>query len=311
VLGLKILVTGARGFIGSRLHRALHEMGADVHAVSRAPGLSEAAGSRWRHGDLADIRTVRDILSTVRPDVIFHLAGQPTTARDLAMVLPTFHSNLTTTLNLLTVAAEIGCRRIVLTGSLEEPSASCGTLVPNSPYGAAKWASSVYAQLFHGLYRAPVVIARIFLAYGPGPEKHSKIVPYVIRASLQGEAPKLGSGRRLLDWIYIDDVVDGLLAVARAPDVEGCTIDLGSGAMIPIREVVDRIVQLVGAGVKPVFGALPDRTGEEIIRPADVAYAQAKLGWKAAMPLEEGLARTVAWYRQQPLQLRDRRGGPA
>ncbi|MGH7768824.1 MAG: NAD-dependent epimerase/dehydratase family protein [Candidatus Binatia bacterium] len=306
MLGLKILVTGARGFIGSRLHRALHEMGADVHAVSRTAETSEADGPRWWHGDLADIQIVRNILSTVRPDVVFHLAGQPTTARDLEMVLPTFHSNLTTTINLLTVATEIGCRRIIVTGSLEEPYVDCGTIVPSSPYGAAKWAGGVYAQLFYRLYKTPVVIARIFLAYGPGPEKRSKIIPYVIRTVLQGEAPKLGSGRRLLDWIYIDDVVDGLLAVARAPDVEGCTIDLGSGEMIPIREVVDRIVQLIGAPIKPSFGALPERPGEEI-RAADVAYAQAKLGWKAATSLEEGLVRTVAWYREQPLQLRDRR----
>jgi UDP-glucose 4-epimerase len=306
VIGLKILITGARGFIGSRLHRALHEIGAEVHGVSRTPETSEADSLRWWHGDLADIQIVRNILSTVRPDVIFHLAGQPTTARDLEMVLPTFHSNLTTTINLLTVATEIGCRRIIVTGSLEEPYIDCGTIVPNSPYGAAKWASGVYAQLFYRLYKAPVVIARIFLAYGPGPEKHSKIIPYVIRAILRGEAPKLGSGRRLLDWIYIDDVVDGLLAAARAPDVEGCTIDLGTGEMIPIREVVDRIVRLVDPPIKPSFGALPDRPGEEI-RAADVAYAQAKLGWKAATSLEEGLTRTVAWYREQPLQLRDRR----
>lgn len=108
MIGLKILITGARGFIGSRLHRALHEIGAEVHGVSRTPETSEADSLRWWHGDLADIQIVRNILSTVRPDVIFHLAGQPTTARDLEMVLPTFHSNLTTTINLLTVATEMG-----------------------------------------------------------------------------------------------------------------------------------------------------------------------------------------------------------
>jgi UDP-glucose 4-epimerase len=296
--GLKVLVTGASGFIGSRLNSVLANSEAEVHAVSRTPKIAQVDGSRWWYGDLTDIETVRTVLSSAKPDVIFHLAGRAAGARELKLVLPTFHGNVITTINLLTVATEIGCQRIVLPASLEEPESTCATTIPSSPYAASKWASSAYARMFHALYRVPVVMARIFLAYGPGPESQNKLIPHVIRSLLQGYAPKLSSGQRLVDWIYIDDVVDGLLASALAPNVEGCTIDVGSGALVSIRELVEKIAQLVDTGVAPLFGALPDRP-EEQIRIANTTYAREKLSWNAKTSLHEGLKYTVEWYRRQ------------
>lgn len=296
--GLKILLTGAHGFIGSRLYSVLANTDAEVHAVSRAPKASEVGKSRWWYGDLVDINTVRNVLSASKPDVIFHLAGCAAGARDVKLVLPTFHSNVITTINLLTVAAETGCRRIVLPASLEEPEVTSEALVPSSPYAASKWASSVYARMFHALYQTPVVIARIFLTYGPGPENQNKLIPYVIRSLLHGKAPRLTSGQRLVDWIYIDDVVDGLLAAAQAPDIEGSTIDVGSGRLVSIRELVEKIANLVGSDVAPLFGAVSDRTFEQV-RVADVACAYEKLRWKSKATLEEGLGQTVSWYRKR------------
>lgn len=115
---------------------------------------------------------------------------------------------------------------------------------------------------------------------------------------LRGESPKLTNGQRQVDWIYVDDVVEGLLATAQVPDLEGCTVDLGSGTLVPIHAVVQQIVKLVGSQVEPLFGALPDRPREQV-RVADTAYTHAKLGWKPATSLEDGLERTVDWYRRQ------------
>jgi nucleoside-diphosphate-sugar epimerase len=125
-----------------------------------------------------------------------------------------------------------------------------------------------------------------------------KIIPYVSLSLLRGQIPRLASGHWQADWVYIDDVVDGLLAAACVPGAEGCTLDLGSGAMVPVRDVVDRIVELIGSRIKPSFGALPDRPAEEI-RAANLAYVQEKIGWKPTISLEDGLVRTVAWYREQ------------
>jgi UDP-glucose 4-epimerase len=296
--GLKILVTGASGFIGSCLYHFLRKNNAKVHAVSRTPPTAETDRLSWSCGDLVNIETVRNILSAVKPDVIFHLAGRAAAARELDLVLPTFHSNLVTTVNMLTVASEIGCRRIVLPASSEEPESVSVTTIPNSPYAVSKWTTSVYARMFHELYQTPIVIARVFLTYGPGPENHNKLIPYVIRTLLQGHAPKLTSGQRFIDWIYIDDVVDGLLAVAQTPAIEGSTIDVGSGRLVSIRELIEKIVELVGGDAAPLFGTLPDRPLEQV-RVANTAEAFEKLGWKSKTSLEEGLGRTVDWYRGQ------------
>lgn len=295
--GLKILVTGARGFIGSRLYHYLCETGAEVYSVSRSLQSPHEDGVRVWQGDLTDNATVRNLFRVVKPDIIFHMAGWAVGSRDLSLVLPTLQSNLVTAVNVLTAATEIGCQRIVFPASLEEPDSDVNS-IPSSPYAAAKWASSAYARMFYQLYQTPVVVARVFLTYGPGPERQNKVIPYVIRSLLQGEPPKLTSGQRLVDWIYIDDVVSGLIAAAQAPGVEGDTIDLGSGVLVSIQSAVQQIVRLVGSGIEPILGALPDRTFEQV-KMADTASAYTKLRWQPLTSLEKGLECTVAWYKEQ------------
>ncbi len=296
--GQRVLVTGASGFIGSHLCDRLSKNGAEVHAISRTPRhTGTKTAIHWWQGKLEDIDTVRNVLSTVKPEVIFHLASHVAGSRSLELVLPTFHSNLVSTVNLLTVATEIGCRRLVLVGSLEEPEPDHNQ-VPCSPYAAAKSASSAYGRMFYELYQTPVVIARLFMVYGSGQQDLRKLIPYVTLSLLQGQAPKLSSGQRLVDWIYVDDVVDGLLVAAQAPNVEGCTVDLGSGILVPIRTVVQQLINLVGAETQPLFGALPDRPLEQV-RVANTTYSYGKLGWQPATSLERGLELTVDWYRKQ------------
>jgi UDP-glucose 4-epimerase len=291
--GQPILVTGATGFIGSHLCRALSRSGAAVHAVSRTR--HDDDGAHWWQADLTDIATVRKLVHAVQPAVIFHLSGHVTAAPHLNLVLSTFESHVISTVYLLTAATELGCRRLVLTGSLTEPSNA--NSAASSPYAAAKVTSSTYGRMFHALYKTPVTIVRPFMAYGPMQDPQ-KLVPYVTLSLLRGETPKLASGQWPADWVYIDDVIDGFLAAAQVRGAEGCTIDLGSGVMTPVRTVVNHIVELVGGTIAPSFGALPDRPAEEV-KVADLAYAQAKIGWRPATLLEEGLARTVAWYRDR------------
>jgi nucleoside-diphosphate-sugar epimerase len=295
--GQKVLVTGASGFIGSRLSLCLYNSGYEVHAISRIQRANDTSHLRWWQGNLEDLATVRYLLVTIKPEVIFHLSGQVTAAPNLELVLPTFHSLLVSTINLLTAATEIGCHRIVLLDSLMEPGSSHANAASGSPYAAAKWASSVYGRMFHTLYRTPVVITRPFMTYGPGQDMR-KLIPYVTLSLLRGEVPKLSSGRWQVDWIYVDDVVDGLLRAAQASNVEGCTIDLGSGMLVPIQTIVQQLIMLAGARVEPLFGALPDRPLEQV-RVADTVYAWAKLGWRAVTSLEKGLEHTVEWYRKQ------------
>lgn len=296
--GQRILVTGANGFIGSHLTLRLRQEGAEVHAVYRSRRPTDLHDQHWWQADLADLATVRQIVAKVRPEVIFHLASHVKGAPGLEHVLPTFESNLHSTINLLTVAAESSCRRVVLTGSLAEPEVENGELFPSSPYAAAKWASSAYARMFHALYKLPVLIARVFMVYGPGQLDLTKLIPYVTLSLLRKKTPKITSGDRLVDWIYVSDVVAGFVALAQAPGIDGCSIDLGSGSLLSIREIVQHVASIVDGETRPDLGALPDRPLEPT-RIAKTGETFARIGWKPQIPLLEGLQRTVDWYRTE------------
>ena len=241
--------------------------------------------------------SVERAFKEARPELVYHLSGHGVGAPDIENVLPTFRNDLTTTVNILTVAAQSRIKRLLMAASLEEPQPGAEDPVPSSPYAAAKWASGAYARMFHRLYGTPVVMTRPMMAYGPGQRSH-KLIPYVILALLQGQAPSLSSGTRGVDWIYVDDVMDGMLAAAVKPGIEGCTIDLGSGVLVSIRDVVLQLAAIVGAKVAPKFGAVTDRPMEKV-RVANVVGAYEKLGWKPRTSLRSGLEQTVEWYRTE------------
>jgi len=117
----------------------------------------------------------------------------------------------------------------------------------------------------------------------------------VILSLLRGEAPKLSSGQRPVDWVFVDDVVEGLALMAVAPDIEGQTVELGSGKLVPIREVVEEIRRLMNSPVEPLFGALPERPMEQV-RVADVESSYRKIAWKPETSLTSGLRQTIDWY---------------
>lgn len=292
----RVLVTGARGFIGNHLVRRLTSGGYEVHAISRR-GSTAADDAIWWQLDLHDPLATEQLIRSVRPDVVFHLASTVTGARDIDVVLPTMRNNLVSTVNLLTAAAVATPQpRVVLAGSMEEPRADDVLATPSSPYAAAKRACSAYAQMFQALWNLPTVVLRIAMVYGPGQRDLTKLVPHVITALQQAQAPKLTAGTREIDWIYIDDVVDSFLAAASSKRGVGHVIDVGSGTPVSIRETVHLLGELVGTDVQPAFGTLSPRQ-QDSPRISDPAAAKELLGWSARTELIDGLATTVRWYR--------------
>jgi nucleoside-diphosphate-sugar epimerase len=134
------------------------------------------------------------------------------------------------------------------------------------------------------------------MVYGVGQTDLTKLVPYVTTAFLGGEQPKLSSGVRLVDWIWVDDVVDGLIACALTSGAKGRTIDLGSGELCSIRKLVEELRELIPGAPEALFGAVPDRPLERV-KKADVATSYQLLGWAPSTALRVGLRRTVDWYR--------------
>ncbi|MBD1845469.1 NAD-dependent epimerase/dehydratase family protein [Cyanobacteria bacterium FACHB-63] len=292
--GQKVLVTGATGFIGSHLCQCLLHCDATVYGVSRYKQFSEDGSIQWLQADVRNFNEMQQIFTSIKPDTVFHLASYVSGSRNIDAVRSTLENNLLSTVNLLTLMAEAGGRRIILAGSLEEPDIGDAP-IPSSPYAAAKWSCSAYAQMFYQLYQVPIVNARIFMVYGPAQKDIKKLIPYVTLSMLKGKSPELSSGQRQIDWIYVDDLIDGLIAIAQAPDVEGGTFELGSSTLTPISTLVEQINQLIDPNIQPQFGALPDRPMEQV-RAAKIAQSISKLGWKPKTPLQQGLRRTVEWY---------------
>ena len=122
-------------------------------------------------------------------------------------------------------------------------------------------------------------------------------MPYVVTSLLRGEPPALSSGDWEADWIYVDDVIDGLIAAALAEGAEGGSFDLGTGSTISSRSVVEKIVELLDTEIAPSFGALADRPPAPV-RAADIERTRSVLGWRPRIALDEGLRRTIRWYRE-------------
>jgi UDP-glucose 4-epimerase len=308
----RALVTGASGFVGTALCRRLLASGIEVHAVSRNPPgeeknwwrllageaghTAESATIQWWKADLVELDATRSLIRSIRPDITFHLASLVTGSRSLEMVMPIFHNNFVTSFNLCLAIAESSVGRIVLAGSLEEPDDVYSA--PCSPYAAAKSAASGYARMFFALYQLPVVIAKIFMVYGPGQTDHMKLIPHVILSLLRQQAPRLSSGERMVDWIFIDDVVDGLIGCAETRGIDGQTVELGSGELRSIRDVVRQLNDLLPGAITPQFGALPDRPLERV-RKADITRSHKLIGWRPSTPFQAGLTRTIGWYQKE------------
>ncbi len=303
LFGKRVLVTGASGFIGHHLCRRLTASGSSVFGVSRNLSAQCVSGIQWIQCDLSKVDAVERMLEKVQPQLIYHLASAVTGSRALEIVAPTFEANLLSTINLMLGATRIGGAKVVLAGSMEEPRTDENDAVPCSPYAAAKWAATLYGRMFSALYDLPVVTLRLFMVYGPEQRDSAKLVPFVVKSLLRGDAPRLTSGRRMIDWIYVDDVVDGLLTAATTRAAIGRSIDIGSGVRVSVRAIVEKITDIVASGVKPMFGAIPDRPFDTEFC-ADLTVARNILNWSPQIGLDEGLRRTVDRYRGQLNEVR-------
>jgi UDP-glucose 4-epimerase len=292
--GVRVLVTGASGFIGSHLVRRLTDSGADVHVVSRRPQPGPG-GPAWHVADLTEVGACLELVKSVAPDVVFHLASAVTGARDVDLVVPLMMANQAAAVNLLTaVAKSAPATRVVLAGSVEEPHEGSDP-TPHSPYTAAKWSATAYARMFFALWNVRVSVLQIAMVYGPAQPDLTKLVPYVTLAFMRGDSPQLSSGTRLVDWVYVDDVVDALVRTAETDTTIGKVLDIGSGRLVSIRDTVELLASIVGGDARPRFSAVADRP-MDLARRADPRDVAELLDWRPSTGLADGLRKTAAWY---------------
>ncbi len=296
----RVVVTGASGFIGARLCRSLHELGAEVVAVSRkertAPHPEVPSAVRWEKVCFDDEEDVCRLVREAQPNMVFHGSGLAHGRQGLEYVLPSLRANMLSTVNLFMAAARHGNPAVVLMGSMEESDPKRIDAVPASPYAASKEACNSYAKLFASLYHVPVVNCRLFMTYGPGQHYVNKLIPYTIMSLANGQAPALGAGHREIDWIFVDDVVEGLLRSACMEEKNAQRVDLGSGRLVAIRWLVETIAKIMDSPVEIQFSTGQDRKGTERICKAESGSTMKQLGWAPATKLEDGLEKTVRWY---------------
>jgi nucleoside-diphosphate-sugar epimerase len=245
------------------------------------------------YADLRDYHETRRALLAVEPDQIFHLAAggvsDPFLAVDVAL-----EQNLFTTLNLLRAAFEETHNTVPdQFVAVRTP----GEISAMNPYAASKAAAWQFCTMYARTRGWPIVGAMPFQTYGPGQDSQY-LVSGAMAAAIAGEDFALTAGNQEKDWIYVGDVVEGLLAVSDAALPPGTSLDLGTARLTSVAAVVNQIYQMVGSEGKPLAGALPSRVGEVQAQVADVARTRDLTGWQAAVSLEQGLMRTYDHMRR-------------
>ena len=301
------LVTGGAGFIGSHLAEALLKRGETVRIVdnfSSGKMTNVPAGAEVIEGDLADGGVAEKAVAGC--DYVLHQAAVPSVPRSVSDPLGTHRANVEATMRLLVAARDARIKRLVFAGSSSTygnspvlPKREDMRPAPISPYALQKYIGEQYCQLFTSAYGLETVTTRYFNVFGPrqAPDSpYSGVISLFIKALLAGTAPLIhGDGRQTRDFTYVTNVVDGVLRAASAPNVSGEVINIATGGRISLLELARAIQLILGTNVQPTFG--PPREGDVKDSQADIFKARKMLGYEPAVPFEEGLRQTVAWFK--------------
>lgn len=304
---MRILITGASGFVGSCLVRRLVKDGYEVHIFTRKESnrwrLADLPGPVTDHQvDLRDVAGVEKAVTRVKPEIIYHLA----TYGGLSFqncIQGIFQSNLMGTVNILQACEKVGFNYFVNTGSSSEygiksvPMKETDMLEPIGAYGVSKAAATLFCRSEAVEKGLPVVTLRLFSPYGPWDEPN-RLIPFVIRSLLRGEAPRLSRPSYVRDYIYIDDVLEAYLNVIKRPSPAGSIYNVGTGRQYSIERVVSMITEIIGKGPAPVWGAVQGAKPEPETWVADINENVCKIGWQPSTDILEGLKKTVWWYRK-------------
>lgn len=302
----KILITGATGFIGANLTRALLEKGAKVYIFTRK------TSDKWRIKDiLKDIteycvdltyeQEVENIISHIKPEIIFHTAvygGYPSQT-DCKKI---YETNLIGTINLINACRKSGFKLFINAGSSSEygikkwPMKESDTLEPVSDYGISKALATLFCQMKVKSEHLPITTFRFFSPYGYY-EKATRLIPSVILSCLKGKSPEVLSPCAVRDFIFIEDVIDICLKSMENKDkVAGEIFNIGYGVQYSVEEVVNEIIQLTGNVVKPVYKSVFNSRIEPQIWQADISKVRDVLGWVPRYDLKTGLSKSIRWF---------------
>ena len=303
------LVTGGAGFIGSHLAEELVRRGhsvrvADSLITGKRSNLDHIPDIEFLEGDLADLSFAQRAVDGVT--YVLHQAAIPSVPRSVADPITSNRANVDATLNVLVAARDARVRRLVFAGS-SSAYGNTPTLPkredmpgnPLSPYALQKVVGEQYLQMFTRLYGLETVSIRYFNVFGPRQDPgspYSGVISVFATALLENRSPTIyGDGEQTRDFTYVANVVDGVLKACSAPNASGEVINVATGGRISLNELFRSMRALAGGSVEPTYAET--RAGDVRDSQADISKARRILGYEPIVTFEEGLKRTLDWYR--------------
>lgn len=297
------LITGAAGFLGSALANQLTREGHQVRGLDDlSTGDSKALSPdvHFTRGDVNDRPKLWTLLQEV--DCVYHLAARVSVPESVLYPREYNAVNVGGTVSLMEAMRDVGVRRVVFVSSGaiygdqgEQPLRESMPPNPRSPYAVSKLAAEYYINTIGDLWNIETVSLRVFNAYGPGqhlPASHPPVVPYFLRQALHhGSLVVHSDGTQTRDYVYIDDVVSGMIAAATAPNIDGLVINIGSGKETSVRELVKTIQDITGNTAQALYN--PKTPGGVSRMCADLSLAASRLGYHPSMSLSHGLRLTL------------------
>ncbi len=300
---MNFLITGAAGFLGSALANRLAREGQQVRGLDNlSTGDPQSLGQdvHFTRGDVNDRPKLWTLLQEV--DCVYHLAARVSVQESVLYPSDYNAANVGGTVSLMEAMRDVGVRRVVLVSSgaiygdqLEQPLREDMTPNPRSPYAVSKLAAEYYVRTIGTLWGIETVSLRVFNAYGPGqhlPPSHPPVVPYFLKQALRGGSLIVHSdGNQTRDYVYVDDVISGLVAAATAPNINGMVINIGSGRETSVRDMVNLAINVTGSNAEVIYNP---KTGGGVSRMcADLTLAGQKLNYRSSISLEDGLRLTL------------------
>lgn len=315
---MRALVTGARGFAGSWVAKALLEAGAEVTSLDRAvdpPSGLELLGIAGAlddvEGDLRDADLLLSLLRERSIDTVFHLAAQAIVGDANASPVPTFEANIEGTWTLLEACRETGMAAVVVASSDKAygpheqlPYTEDSPLQPVYPYDVSKAAADLIARSYWHTYGLPVAVTRLANIYGGGDRNFSRLIPETVTAVLDGRRPVIRSdGSPERDFMHVEDAASAYLSIAgalRAGRGGGEAFNAGWGRPNSVREVVELICELGPGDTEADYRGSGSPSGEIERQYLDSAKIRREIGWEPQVELRDGLERTLEWYAAHP-----------
>ena len=305
----KVLITGATGFIGSHITKAALDQQHEVAIIKRPSSDTSRLQDildkvQAYNADLRDIRVVSEVLAHFKPQVIFHLATYYAINHKPQDIAAMTDTNVLGTINLLEAAKEAKVSLFVNTSSCFVYKPAQQKVTEESPveplnlYALTKVQAEEACAFYAKEYNLQCLTLRIFSPYGPA-DHQRRLIPYIITTFLQKEGPQMTTGKQQWDFVYVSDIVDAYMKILLRSDFDqGHTVfNIGSGEATSVRGIAERLKEILGSDIEPVWGAMPHRSNELWFVCADITKAKQFLGWEPQVRiLEKGLPLTVQYY---------------